>query len=157
LSYDEHPAGPDRTDMCFNFVADVSGKNPRPCDEWSSYLWSEQIPKGCPPNVIRAFALAQNALHVRPCPDCRAMPGKPHESGCDIEICSACHQQRITCRCSSHDKILASWTGHSPGTLECIERGWYCTNSLHGPSVPCDKDAPGAQPDLNRWRLSTLM
>lgn len=33
----------------------------------------------------------------RPCRDCQARPGQPHEAGCDVARCTVCGGQRITC------------------------------------------------------------
>lgn len=57
------------------------------------------------------------------CPACKVAPGKQHKSGCDIEICSACGTQRISCHVISnckgeHDALFARWTGIYPGRAE---------------------------------------
>ena len=46
------------------------------------------------------------------------MPGQPHESGCDVEVCSSCGRQRLSCDCEDHDSIFARWTGIWPGKAE---------------------------------------
>lgn len=57
------------------------------------------------------------------CPDCAVAPGKPHEDGCDVEVCSACGHQRLTCWCKEHDKAFARWSGFWPGGLEADALG----------------------------------
>ena len=91
----------------------------------------------------------------RNCPDCGVKPGEPHQTGCDIEQCSACGGQRLLCHCGGHDKGLSRWTGEWPGVAECREKGWYCQDGFgpshkYGSFCPCPPDAPGARPDLNR-------
>jgi len=56
--------------------------------------------------------------NLEACPDCGAIPGQPHREGCDVERCSVCGDQRLTCTCYGHDKAFSRWTGFWPGYLE---------------------------------------
>lgn len=53
------------------------------------------------------------------CPECKAKAGEIHQHNCDIERCSVCGGQLLTCHCDGHDKQFARWTGFWRGELEC--------------------------------------
>lgn len=61
---------------------------------------------------------------LRNCHDCGAVAGQVHVNGCDVERCSACGGQRLSCFCGGrHDKKFARWTGLWPGIAEATELG----------------------------------
>lgn len=60
---------------------------------------------------------------IHDCRDCGAKPGRPHDSGCDMERCSVCGEQWIGCGCEGHDPIFARWTGLYPGSAEARALG----------------------------------
>ena len=65
------------------------------------------------------------------CPECKAKAGQIHSDGCDIERCSVCGGQLLTCNCAGHDKQFARWTEFWPGYLESKELN-LDLNSFYG-------------------------
>lgn len=57
------------------------------------------------------------------CPDCGVSPGEIHLDHCDVERCSCCGDQKMSCYCHPHDKAFARWTGFWPGSLEAESLG----------------------------------
>lgn len=57
---------------------------------------------------------------LRNCHDCGAKPGQMHSSGCDVERCSSCGGQKLSCECEDHDPSFSRWTGIWPGWGECL-------------------------------------
>lgn len=52
---------------------------------------------------------------INTCPDCGTPIGQPHKPSCDVERCSVCGTQRISCGCDGHEPAKSVWTGEWPG------------------------------------------
>jgi len=64
-------------------------------------------------------------IDLRNSPDCGVPPSAFHLDNCDVERCSACGVQRLSCGCGeihdplpTHDPLFARWTGIWPGEAE---------------------------------------
>lgn len=63
---------------------------------------------------------------VKRCFDCGVGLGEVHIEGCDIEACSVCNSQRLSCSCSGHKPELMTWQGiFASGRPRIKERGKY--------------------------------
>ena len=66
---------------------------------------------------------------IKNCPDCGVKPGEVHLDNCDVERCSQCGWQKLSCGIHSgcdgtkHDKNFARWTGLWPGAAEADALG----------------------------------
>jgi hypothetical protein len=59
-------------------------------------------------------------LHTN-CPDCACPVGEPHREECDVERCSVCGTQRVSCTgCPGHDPLESAWTGEWPETERSV-------------------------------------
>lgn len=99
------------------------------------------------------------SVHEVHCPDCNVAPGEPHMAGCDVERCSVCGWQKLSCheheedrgRPGTHIPESVPWTGEWPGKSECRKLGWWCKPNPDGRGyVPCSPEDLGASEDLNR-------
>ena len=73
---------------------------------------------------------------LKNCHDCGAKPGQQHRDGCDVERCSICGRQRISCFCGKkEDKDFAKWTRIWPGEAESkflgLDLNQFYDHNLH--------------------------
>jgi hypothetical protein len=80
------------------------------------------------------------------CHDCGVNPEEKHIEGCDVERCTTCKGQALSCDC---DSPRETWTGiaYEKEMLYCEENNlWVKWNNGW---VKCNKDDDGATHDLN--------
>jgi hypothetical protein len=57
--------------------------------------------------------MTENVQNEESCPDCGVKPGDYHLSGCDVERCSQCGRQLISCDCNEAEYRIP-WLGEWP-------------------------------------------
>ncbi len=116
--------------------------------------WLQQIrDTGAEPDPAAVNRITRHCFRNRPCNDCGAGFGEPHDHGCDVETCQWTGMQRIacggqsdwsTCDCEDdngydsngytthtcgqtpHDCGSETWDGVWPASAEAIDYGWFC-------------------------------
>jgi hypothetical protein len=83
------------------------------------------------------------------CNDCGVSIGELHVDGCDIEACTECGLQRISCECNSNDR--EKWTGIAFERLLkiCEEKNLFTIWNAKSGWTPAKKDDPKSMHDLN--------
>lgn len=93
------------------------------------------------------------------CPGCGAAAGEQHDRVCDVARCRATGRQFHVCGHQSAPSAPHEpdrWMGRWPGEGDCARLGWYARHESGQGWVPCQGDAPGAQPDLPRLHAQAV-
>lgn len=88
------------------------------------------------------------------CYDCGVAPGQVHLDGCDIERCTDCEGQRLSCGCPDHadyKKEINTGVAWERTLLVAEEHNLF--SKWDNGWVKCDKDDEGAVHDLNAATL----
>ena len=91
------------------------------------------------------------------CRDCGISVGDYHLDDCDVETCSECGTQKLSCQCVQISPPVP-WLGYSSYEEAAKRLGFYCYWDSSGRGDPdknygwvtVDKDHPKATLDLNR-------
>jgi len=85
------------------------------------------------------------------CHDCGTSLGMQHVDGCDVEACTECGLQKLTCGCYGVDS-REKWTGvsHIRILQVCEEQNLYTKWSSGEGWVPAEKEDSESTHDLNR-------
>jgi hypothetical protein len=84
------------------------------------------------------------------CHDCGTSLGMQHVDGCDVEACTECGLQRISCGCDSDSRETWSGLHHERIMRICEEQNLYTKWSSGEGWVPAEKGDPESTHDLNR-------
>ena len=87
------------------------------------------------------------------CHGCGAAVGQQHDGICDIARCRATGLQWAICDHQAPAPVVHEpdvWSGRWPGEEDCERLGWFARLEPGRGWVSCKREAPGAQPDLNR-------
>ena len=84
------------------------------------------------------------------CHDCGTSIGFEHEGGCDNEVCTSCHLQKLTCGCEGVE-YRERWTGVSHEYLMqlCEDNNLYTKWEVGNGWVTAEMTDSDSQHDLN--------
>lgn len=158
-------------------VTDTLPRGLRIADQWLAQIKAATEREPDTATIERIGALC---YRNRPCNDCGAALGQPHDHGCDVERCQYTGSQRIgcggytdehgralcecddleqydadgytvhTCGQSPHDCGSQVWDGVWAGYEECVEYGWFTWFEPYVAWHKCGPEHPQAAPDLTR-------